>query len=122
MSRRRPTPSTSTAWDHTQDGARSQAEAMVVQGASSPMWGSREGRGLEEPEPTRVVDLQREDGAARPARQPHPTCSALWRSTCGDLDGQRPSILDQLVAKVRSACPATPRRAGDWLVVNQWSP
>ncbi|MFQ2151753.1 amidohydrolase [Aeromonas sanarellii] len=105
---------------HTQDDARSQAEAMVVQGGKFTYVGSREGAEALRNQATRVVDLQGRMVLPGLHDNHIHLLGTVALDMC-DLDGEAVN-LDQLVAKVRECLPRYAPEQGDWLVVNQWSP
>ena len=105
---------------HTQDDARSQAEAMVVQGGKFTYVGSREGAEALRNQATRVVDLQGRMVLPGLHDNHIHLLGTVALDMC-DLDGEAVN-LDQLVAKVRECLPRYAPEKGDWLVVNQWSP
>ncbi|WOQ15069.1 amidohydrolase [Aeromonas media] len=105
---------------HTQDGTRSQAEAMVVQGGKFTYVGTREGAEALKNGATRVVDLQGRMVLPGLHDNHIHLLGTVALDMC-DLDGQSVN-LDQLAAKVRECLPRYAPASGDWLVVNQWSP
>lgn len=105
---------------HTQDGQRSQAEAMVVQGGKFTYVGTREGAEALKNGATRVVDLQGRMVLPGLHDNHIHLLGTVALDMC-DLDGQSVN-LDQLAAKVRECLPRYAPASGDWLVVNQWSP
>lgn len=105
---------------HTQDGQRSQAEAMVVKDGSFVYVGSREGAEALQNSATQIVDLQGKMVLPGLHDNHIHLLGTVALDMC-DLDGQ--SIdLDQLAAKVKECLPRYAPNKGDWLVVNQWSP
>ncbi|MGE6231739.1 amidohydrolase [Aeromonas media] len=105
---------------HTQDGTRSQAEAMVVQGGKFTYVGTREGAEALKNGATRVVDLQGRMVLPGLHDNHIHLLGTVALDMC-DLDGQSVN-LDQLAAKVSECLPRYAPASGDWLVVNQWSP
>lgn len=105
---------------HTQDGQRSQAEAMVVQGGKFTYVGSREGAEALKNGATQVVDLQGRMVLPGLHDNHIHLLGTVALDMC-DLDGQSVD-LDQLAAKVGECLPRYAPAPGDWLVVNQWSP
>lgn len=105
---------------HTQDGQRSQAEAMVVQGGKFTYVGTREGAEALKNGATRVVDLQGRMVLPGLHDNHIHLLGTVALDMC-DLDGQSVN-LDQLVAKIGECLPRYAPASGDWLVVNQWSP
>lgn len=105
---------------HTQDGTRSQAEAMVVQGGKFTYVGTREGAEALKNGATRVVDLQGRMVLPGLHDNHIHLLGTVALDMC-DLDGQSVN-LDQLVAKIGECLPRYAPASGDWLVVNQWSP
>ncbi|MFC5707241.1 amidohydrolase [Aeromonas eucrenophila] len=105
---------------HTQDGQRSQVEAMVVSDGKFTYVGSREGAEAYQNKATQVVDLQGKMVLPGLHDNHIHLIGTVALDMC-DLDGQ--SIdLDQLAAKVKECLPRYAPKPGDWLVVNQWSP
>ncbi|MBV7470428.1 amidohydrolase [Aeromonas sp. sif0611] len=105
---------------HTQDGTRSQAEAMVVQGGKFTYVGTREGAEALKNGATRVVDLQGRMVLPGLHDNHIHLLGTVALDMC-DLDGQSVN-LDQLAAKIGECLPRYAPASGDWLVVNQWSP
>ncbi|WP_043129814.1 amidohydrolase [Aeromonas media] len=105
---------------HTQDGTRSQTEAMVVQGGKFTYVGTREGAEALKNGATRVVDLQGRMVLPGLHDNHIHLLGTVALDMC-DLDGQSVN-LDQLAAKVSECLPRYAPASGDWLVVNQWSP
>ena len=105
---------------HTQDGTRSQAEAMVVQGGKFTYVGTREGAEALKNSATQVVDLQGKMVLPGLHDNHIHLLGTVALDMC-DLDGQSVN-LDQLAAKVSECLPRYAPAPGDWLVVNQWSP
>lgn len=105
---------------HTQDGQRSQVEAMVVSDGKFTYVGSREGAEAYQNKATQVVDLQGKMVLPGLHDNHIHLIGTVALDMC-DLDGQ--SIdLDQLAAKIKECLPRYAPKPGDWLVVNQWSP
>lgn len=105
---------------HTQDGQRSQVEAMVVSDGKFTYVGSREGAEAYQNKATQIVDLQGKMVLPGLHDNHIHLIGTVALDMC-DLDGQ--SIdLDQLAAKVKECLPRYAPKPGDWLVVNQWSP
>ena len=105
---------------HTQDGQRSQVEAMVVSDGKFTYVGSREGAEALKNASTQVVDLQGKMVLPGLHDNHIHLLGTVALDMC-DLDGQ--SIdLDQLAAKVKECLPRYAPEPGSWLVVNQWSP
>ncbi|MBV7414759.1 amidohydrolase [Aeromonas sp. sif2433] len=105
---------------HTQDGQRSQAEAMVVSEGKFTYVGSREGAEALKTSATKVVDLNGKMVLPGLHDNHIHLLGTVALDMC-DLDGQ--SIdLDQLAAKVKECLPRYAPKPGDWLVINQWSP
>lgn len=105
---------------HTQDGQRSQVEAMVVSDGKFTYVGSREGAEAYQNKATQIVDLQGKMVLPGLHDNHIHLIGTVALDMC-DLDGQ--SIdLDQLAAKIKECLPRYAPKPGDWLVVNQWSP
>ncbi|MGY3943485.1 amidohydrolase [Aeromonas tecta] len=105
---------------HTQDGQRSQAEAMVVSDGKFTYVGSREGAEAYQNKATQVVDLQGKMVLPGLHDNHIHLIGTVALDMC-DLDGQSVD-LDALAAKVKECLPRYAPNKGDWLVVNQWSP
>ncbi|MDX7842981.1 amidohydrolase family protein [Aeromonas caviae] len=105
---------------HTQDGQRSQAEAMVVQGGKFTYVGTREGAEALKNSATQVVDLQGKMVLPGLHDNHIHLLGTVALDMC-DLDGQSVN-LDQLAAKIGECLPRYAPAPGEWLVVNQWSP
>lgn len=105
---------------HTQDGQRSQAEAMVVQGGKFTYVGTREGAEALKNSATQVVDLQGRMVLPGLHDNHIHLLGTVALDMC-DLDGQSVN-LDQLAAKIGECLPRYAPAPGEWLVVNQWSP
>ena len=105
---------------HTQDGQRQVAEAMVVSDGQFLYVGNRQGvEALSTPD-TRVVDLLGKMVLPGLHDNHIHLFGTVALDMC-DLDG-KPVNLGELAAKVKSCLPRYAPEAGDWLVINQWSP
>ncbi|MEH8163080.1 amidohydrolase [Aeromonas allosaccharophila] len=105
---------------HTQDGQRQVAEAMVVSGDQFLYVGNRQGAEALSTPDTRVVDLQGKMVLPGLHDNHIHLFGTVALDMC-DLDG-KPVNLGELAAKVKRCLPRYAPKAGDWLVINQWSP
>ncbi|UUM70639.1 amidohydrolase [Aeromonas veronii] len=105
---------------HTQDGQRQVAEAMVVSGGQFLYVGNRQGAEALTTPDTQVVDLQGKMVLPGLHDNHIHLLGTVALDMC-DLDG-KPVDLGKLAAKVKSCLPRYAPKAGDWLVINQWSP
>ena len=105
---------------HTQDGQRQVAEAMVVSGDQFLYVGNRQGAEALTTPDTQVVDLQGKMVLPGLHDNHIHLLGTVALDMC-DLDG-KPVDLGELAAKVKSCLPRYAPKAGDWLVINQWSP
>lgn len=105
---------------HTQDGQRQVAEAMVVSGDQFLYVGNRQGAEALSTPDTRVVDLQGKMVLPGLHDNHIHLFGTVALDMC-DLDG-KPVNLGELAAKVKRCLPRYAPQAGDWLVINQWSP
>ncbi|WOE64813.1 amidohydrolase family protein [Aeromonas allosaccharophila] len=105
---------------HTQDGQRQVAEAMVVSGDQFLYVGNRQGAEALSTPDTQVVDLQGKMVLPGLHDNHIHLFGTVALDMC-DLDG-KPVNLGELAAKVKSCLPRYAPKAGDWLVINQWSP
>ncbi|HHQ4552965.1 TPA: amidohydrolase [Aeromonas veronii] len=105
---------------HTQDGQRQVAEAMVVSGGQFLYVGNRKGAEALSTPDTQVVDLQGKMVLPGLHDNHIHLFGTVALDMC-DLDG-KPVNLGELAAKVKSCLPRYAPKAGDWLVINQWSP
>lgn len=96
---------------HTQDGQRSQAEAMVVQGGKFTYVGTREGAEALKNGATQVVDLQGKMVLPGLHDNHIHLLGTVALDMC-DLDGQSVN-LDQLAAKIGECLPRSPRLPGN---------
>lgn len=105
---------------HTQDGQRQVAEAMVVSGGQFLYVGNRQGAEALSTPDTQVIDLQGKMVLPGLHDNHIHLLGTVALDMC-DLDG-KPVDLGELAAKVKSCLPRYAPKAGDWLVINQWSP
>ncbi|MGL6004711.1 amidohydrolase [Aeromonas sobria] len=105
---------------HTQDGQRQVAEAMVVSGDQFLYVGNRQGAEALSPPDTQVVDLQGKMVLPGLHDNHIHLFGTVALDMC-DLDGKQVD-LGELAAKVKRCLPRYAPKAGDWLVINQWSP
>ncbi|MGU5770778.1 amidohydrolase [Aeromonas allosaccharophila] len=105
---------------HTQDGQRQVAEAMVVSGDQFLYVGNRQGAEALTTPDTQVVDLQGKMVLPGLHDNHIHLFGTVALDMC-DLDG-KPVNLGELAAKVKRCLPRYAPKAGDWLVINQWSP
>ncbi|MFM5716621.1 amidohydrolase [Aeromonas allosaccharophila] len=105
---------------HTQDGLRQVAEAMVVSGDQFLYVGNRQGAEALSTPDTQVVDLQGKMVLPGLHDNHIHLFGTVALDMC-DLDG-KPVNLGELAAKVKRCLPRYAPKAGDWLVINQWSP